>query len=125
MAIDVNNYPDRLEDVPVKFFKLVSGESIIAYVHDLDDAPQGLIGLEEPMTVIIEDDHHFVMTPWLPFAQSKLHVLEDFNIMLTTDVNLDVKAHYMRTILDSSRHGGISEQERDELRKMRGDQKLH
>ena len=125
MALDVNKYPDNLEDVPVKLFKLVSGESIIAYVHKLDDAPPGLIGLEEPMNVIVEDDHHFVMTPWLPFAASKLHVLEDFNVMLTTDVNLEIKAHYMRTILDSSRHGGISEQERDELRKMRGDQKLH
>jgi hypothetical protein len=125
MAVDASKFPDRLEDVPVKLFKLVSGESIIAYVHKLDDAPPGLIGLEEPMTVIVESDHHFVMTPWLPFAESKLHVLEDFNVMLTTDVNLEIKAHYMRTILDSSRHGGISEQERDELRKMRGDQKLH
>ena len=125
MALDVNKYPDKLEDVPVKFFKLVSGESIIAYVHDLDDAPAGLIGLEEPMTVIAEDDHHFTMTPWLPFAQSKLHILEDFNIMLTTDVNLEIKAHYMRTILDSSRHDGISEHEKAELRKMRGDASLH
>jgi len=125
MAIDANKFPDRLEDVPVKFFKLVSGESIIAYVHELEDEHTGLIGLEEPMTVLVEDDHHFVMTPWLPFAENKLHVMEDFNIMLTTEVNIDIKAHYMRTILDSSRHNGMNENELEELRKMRGNSSLH
>ena len=125
MAIDANKFPDRLEDVPVKFFKLVSGESIIAYVHELEDEHTGLIGLEEPMTVLVEDDHHFVMTPWLPFAENKLHVMEDFNIMLTTEVNIDIKAHYMRTILDSSRHNGMNENELEELRKMRGNSSIH
>ena len=31
------NYPDEIADIPVKLYKLVSGESIIAYTHDLDD----------------------------------------------------------------------------------------
>ena len=126
MAIDVNNYPDRLEDVPVKFFKLVSGESIIAYVHKLDDAPPGLIGLEEPMTVIVESDHHFVMTPWLPFSSQKLHVLEDFNVMIQSEVNLDVKAHYMKIILDEVSGAGIMDDEtKEQLRRMKGDSTLH
>ncbi len=96
------DFPRQLSDVPVKFFKLVSGESIIAYVHELDDESNGaLIGIEEPMRVRIEEaDHHYVMTPWLPFSSQKLHVLENFNVMLSTDVNDDVKAHYMKIILD-------------------------
>ena len=49
---------------------------------------------------IDEIDHHYVMTPWLPFSNQKLHILEDFNVMLTSDVNDDVKHHYMKIILD-------------------------
>ena len=95
------DFPDQISDLPVKFFKLVSGESIIAYTHDLDDESNGaLIAIEEPMHVHVEPDSHYVMTPWLPFSSQTLHVIEDFNVMLTTDVTDDVKAHYMKIILD-------------------------
>ena len=94
-------YPDEIHDIPVKLYKLVSGESIIAYTHDLDDESNGaLIGIEEPMNVHVEPDSHYVLTPWLPFSQQKLHILEDFNVMISSDVNDDVKAHYMKIILD-------------------------
>lgn len=94
-------YPDNLKDIPVKLYKLISGESILAYTHELDDESNGaLVGIEEPMKVVVEDDNHYIMTPWLPFASQKLHVLEDFNIMLTAEVNEDVKSHYMKIILD-------------------------
>ena len=60
-----------------------------------------LIGIEEPMKIHIDEiDHHYVMTPWLPFSNQKLHILENFNVMLTSDVNDDVKHHYMKIILD-------------------------
>ena len=61
------DFPDHISDLPVKLFKLVSGEQIIAYTHNLDDESNGaLIGKEEPMKVSVEEDHHYVMTPWLP-----------------------------------------------------------
>ena len=88
--IKQKKFPEHLEDVPVKLYKLVSGESIVAYTHDIEEAHGALIGLEEPMKVIVEDNNHYVMTPWLPFSSQKLHVIEDFNIMLTSEVNLDV-----------------------------------
>ena len=96
------DFPQQISELPVKFFKLVSGESIIAYTHPLDDESDGaLIGIEEPMKIHIDEiDHHYVMTPWLPFSNQKLHVLENFNVMLTSDVNDDVKHHYMKIILD-------------------------
>jgi hypothetical protein len=95
------DFPPTISDVPVKFFKLVSGESIIAYVHEMNDESNGaLIGIEEPMNVHVEPDSHYVLTPWLPFSQQKLHILEDFNVMISSDVNDDVKAHYMKIILD-------------------------
>ena len=96
------DFPQQISELPVKFFKLVSGESIIAYTHPLDDESDGaLIVIEEPMKIHIDEiDHHYVMTPWLPFSNQKLHILEDFNVMLTSDVNDDVKHHYMKIILD-------------------------
>jgi hypothetical protein len=52
------------------------------------------------MNVHVEPDSHYVLTQWLPFSQQKLHILEDFNVMISSDVNDDVKAHYMKIILD-------------------------
>ena len=119
------NFPDQISDLPVKMFKLVSGESIIAYTHDLDDESNGaLIGIEEPMKVQVEDlDSHYVMTPWLPFSNQKLHVLEDFNVMVTTDVTDDVKAHYMKIILDEIQTD--KEMMEEQVRVMKGNATTH
>jgi len=99
------DFPEDISQLPVRLYKLISGESIIAYTHEMDDESNGsLIGIEEPMRVHVEDidpmNNHYIMTPWLPFSNQKLHVLEDFNVMITSDVNDDVKAHYMKIILD-------------------------
>ena len=60
------DFPEKLQDIPVKLYKLISGETIVAYTHDLDDESAGAhIGIEEPMKVIVEEDNHYVMTPWL------------------------------------------------------------
>ncbi|HAW03235.1 MAG TPA: hypothetical protein DCW83_01035 [Saprospirales bacterium] len=119
------NFPDQISDLPVKMFKLVSGESIIAYTHDLDDESNGaLIGIEEPMKVQVEDlDSHYVMTPWLPFSNQKLHVLEDFNVMVTTDVTDDVKAHYMKIILDEIQTD--KEMVEEQMKIMKGNSTTH
>ena len=119
------NFPDQISDLPVKMFKLVSGESIIAYTHDLDDESNGaLIGIEEPMKVQVEDlDSHYVMTPWLPFSNQKLHVLEDFNVMLTSEVNDDVKSHYMKIILDEIQHD--SEIIEEQMKMVKGNATTH
>jgi hypothetical protein len=100
-------FPDEIHDIPVKLYKLVSGESIVAYTHDLDDESNGtLIGIEEPMKVTLDNGNHYVMSPWLPFSSQKLHILEDFNIMLTSEVTDDIKSHYMRIILDEIQSDG-------------------
>lgn len=118
------DFPDQISDLPVKFFKLVSGESIIAYTHDLDDESNGaLIAIEEPMHVHVEPDSHYVMTPWLPFSTTKLHVLEEFNVMVTSDVNDDVKAHYMKIILDEIQTD--KEMMEEQVRIMKGNATTH
>ena len=117
-------YPDEIHDIPVKLYKLVSGESIVAYTHNLDDESNGaLIGIEEPMKVTVEDNNHYVMTPWLPFASQKLHVLEDFNVMLTSEVNDDVKSHYMKIILDEIQHD--SELIEEQMKMVKGNATTH
>ena len=92
-----------LEDIPVRLYKLISGETIVAYTHDLDDESAGAhIGIEEPMKVMIEEDNHYIMTPWLPFAANSHHYLKEYDILLSTDVQTDIKAYYMRTVLDAA-----------------------
>ena len=113
-----------LEDIPVRLYKLISGETIVAYTHDLDDESAGAhIGIEEPMKVIVEEDNHYVMTPWLPFADQKLHILDDFNVMIISEVNSDVKAHYMKIILDEIQTDNDMIAER--MRTMKGNATTH
>ena len=96
------DFPIELSDVPVRLFKLISGESIIAYTHEFDDESDGfLIGIEEPMNVVIDNDDHYVFTPWLPFAAKSLHYIKEYDILLSSDVQTDIKAYYMRTVLDA------------------------
>jgi hypothetical protein len=98
-------FPIQLEDVPVKIFKLISGESIIAYTHEFDDDDEDdgfLIAIEEPMNIVVDNEHQYVFTPWLPFAANSLHYLKEYDVLLSSDVQTDVKAYYMRTVLDAA-----------------------
>jgi hypothetical protein len=116
-----NKYPDRLEDVPVKMFKLISGESIIAYVHDEHDA--NTVAIEEPMKMVIENDQQLVFSQYLPFSESKLHYMDTHNIMFETDVHLDIKAYYMRILLDQVE--GIEQEKKETSMAIRGNSSLH
>ena len=91
--------PTTLEELNVKYFKLMSGDSIVSYVHDLDT--EAAVGLEEPMVVSIDpEDHSYLLTPYMPFSTGKVHILDAFNILLESDVNTDIKATYMKIVLD-------------------------
>tara|TARA_B100000809_G_scaffold175324_1_gene172633 strand:+ start:295 stop:660 length:366 start_codon:yes stop_codon:yes gene_type:complete len=92
-----NKFPRTLQDVPVKMLKLVSGESIIAYVHDGDD---DTISIEEPMRLHIEEDQQLVFSPYLPFSEQALHHLDMHNVMLESEVSTDIKGFYMKILLD-------------------------
>ena len=114
-------FPDELKDVPVKFFKLISGESIIAYVHDEDNL--GTVAIEEPMKMVIEDEQQLVFSPYLPFSESKLHHMDVHNIMFETDVHLDIKAYYMKILLDQVE--GIEIEKQEASLAIRGNSVLH
>ena len=114
-------FPNELKDVPVKFFKLISGESIIAYVHDEDNLDT--IAIEEPMKMVIEDEQQLVFSPYLPFSESKLHYMDTHNIMFETDATLDIKAYYMRIILDMVE--GNEREKHESSMAIRGNSSIH
>ena len=121
MEVIENKYPDELKDIPVKMFKLISGESIIAYVHEEDDSDT--ISIEEPMRMDIEDGNSLVFSPYLPFSESKLHYMDSHNIILETDVQPDIKAYYMRILLDQVE--GIEREKQESSMAIRGNSVLH
>jgi len=93
-----NKLPTTLEELPIKFFKLMSGESIISYTHDVDN--EYCIGLEEPMSVKVSAEE-YVLTPWIPFSDGRVHILEAMNVIIEAPVDSNMKAQYMRIVLDS------------------------
>ena len=114
-------FPNTLEDVPVKLFKLVSGESIIAYVHDNGDFDE--VAIEEPMRLSIEGEHQLVFTPYLPFSESTLHHIDMDNIMIETDVSLEIKSYYMKILLDQVE--GIEQEKVQISQTIRGNSSIH
>lgn len=99
MEEDNKKLPATLEEMNVRFIKLMNGESIIAYVHSLDS--EYSIGLEEPMKVVTNEDHEYVLSPWLPFSSNAVHALDYSNIVMDTPVDTPMKAQYMKIVLDT------------------------
>ena len=117
-------FPVQLADVPVRIFKLISGESIIAYTHEFDEDSDGfLIGIEQPMHIEVDNNDHYVFTPWLPFAAANMHYLKEYDILLSSDVQTDVKAYYMRTVLDAAE--SMDTQAREQSQQIRGNSTSH
>ena len=114
-------FPDELKDVPVKMFKLITGESIIAYVHDEDNLDS--VAIEEPMRMDIEDGNSLVFSPYLPFSDSKLHFIDTHNIMFESDASLDIKAYYMRILLDQVE--GTEREKIESSQAIRGNSSIH
>jgi len=93
--------PLTLDDLNVKYLKLMNGDSIVAYVHDNMEGG-ATIGLEEPMKVSMDENKHYCLSPYMPFAKDTIHHLDVYNILLESAVDNDIKAHYMRIILKVS-----------------------
>lgn len=102
----INNYMDdeitlSLESINVRYFKLMNGESIISYVReDLDEGFEAVIHLEEPMIVSMDRSKQFILSKWLPFSDNVVHKLDVYNVIMETNVSDEVKAHYLKIILD-------------------------
>jgi hypothetical protein len=90
-----------LTDIPVRYFKMMNGDSVVSYVvDDAFDEEQGLILLEEPMVVTVDDTHRYTFSPWFPFSRENIHVLDSSNVFQDDEVDDDVKATYLKLILD-------------------------
>jgi len=94
----MSKLPETLDELNVKLLKLLSGETIIAYMHDLDSEYE--IGMEEPMLVTIDESHHYTLVPWVPFSNGEVHIINNVNIILESSVDNSMKAYYMKLVLD-------------------------
>jgi hypothetical protein len=110
-----NKQPLTLDDLNVKYFKLMNGDSIVSYVHDNLEGGT-TIGLEEPMKVSMDDNKQYCLSPYMPFAKDTIHHLDIYHILLESKVDNDIKAHYMKIILnisDSNTISNVAEYESD------------
>ncbi len=103
----INNYMDdelslSLDNINVRYFKLMNGESIISYVRDDIDSIEPVIHLEEPMVVSMDPSKQFTLSKWLPFSDNVVHKLDVYNVIMETNVSDDVKAHYLKIIRTNS-----------------------
>lgn len=97
------NVEKQLDAIPVKYFKLMNGDSIISFCHD--DLENGVIGLEIPMKVTTDVDQQFMLSPYMPFAQENLHLIDKYNVLIESNVDAEVKAHYIKLALDDGAFG--------------------
>jgi len=96
----MDKLPKTLEELNIKYFKLLNGESIISYVHDIDAEHGAMVGLEEPMAVLVKGTKDYQFTPWFPFSTGKVHMLDSYNIIAEAAVDTHMKAYYMKLVLD-------------------------
>ena len=105
--MEKNNIPLEIEDMPIRYFKMMNGDSIVAYVHDIDEE-DAVIALEEPMVITIDEEFHYQFSPWFPFSKKNIHIIDMYNIMTEDDVEDDVKSTYLKLILDKIGGDGVS-----------------
>lgn len=89
-----------LEEIPVKYLKMMNGDSIISYVYDNIYEDGSVIALEDPMIVTIDEDCHYQFSPWFPFSKKNIHFIDIYNIMTEDDIDNDVKSTYIKLVLD-------------------------
>ncbi len=98
----MNKKTTSITDVPIKYLKMLNGDSVISYVHD--DALEGeeVFALEEPMVVTLDGDHRYQLSPWFPFSKENLHFIDCDKVISTDDVDDGIKNTYLRLVLDKS-----------------------
>lgn len=85
-----------LQELNIRQFKLVSGESIIALVSH-DNANNYVI--ERPVVVYANMVGGYQFADWFPFSKQKVYSLAKFNIVGDVSVIEDVKATYIKFAL--------------------------
>jgi hypothetical protein len=87
-------------DLPIKYFKLITGESIIGYVYDSAVEDGAVLKIEEPMVVSMNQHYEYELVPWFPFSINNLHCIDVYNILSEDDVADHIKKIYMRLVLE-------------------------
>ena len=90
--------PVTLEELNIRYLKLMNGDSIIAFVHEPIKGTNS-IPIEEPMKIAIDHNQHYTLEDYMPFTTSKVYKLDSYNILMESPVDTDMKATYLKIVL--------------------------
>ena len=93
-----------ITELPIRYFKMMNGDSIISYIHDEALEGEEVYALEEPMLVTTDDDHRYNLSPWFPFSKENIHFIDVEKVLSTDSVDDGIKNTYLRLVLDKTEY---------------------
>jgi hypothetical protein len=90
----------NVEDIPIKYFKMINGDSVISYVHTTQKKDGPILVLQEPMVVIMDDEYNFRFSPWFPFSKKNVHFIDLYNVLCEDEVEDHIKRSYIALLYD-------------------------
>ena len=79
--------------LPIRHFKLVNGEELVALIKEKDD---GTFTLERPYVVKNNIIGGFAFLPWFPFSSQKLFKISRQSILHHVEIDEDMKQEYIK-----------------------------
>ena len=79
--------------LPIRHFKLVNGEELVALIKEKDD---GSFTLERPYVVKNNIIGGFAFLPWFPFSSQKLFKISRQSILHHVEIDEDMKQEYIK-----------------------------
>ena len=79
--------------LPIRHFKLVNGEELVALIKEKDD---GTFTLERPYVVKNNLIGGFAFLPWFPFSSQKLFKISRQSILHHVEIDEDIKQEYIK-----------------------------
>jgi len=79
--------------LPIRHFKLVNGEELVALIKEKDD---GTFTIERPYVVKNNLIGGFAFLPWFPFSSQKLFKIARTSILHHVEIDEDIKQEYIK-----------------------------
>lgn len=95
---------NELQDVNIRHIKLVSGEQLIAIIHD-QDTESDLMMVQKPMLIKMsshESGTTFVFYDWQPLAKTDTCFINPFHIVSHVECVDDIKEQYIKACMNTS-----------------------
>lgn len=105
----------RYDDLDLRQFKLINGESILAVVlHETHDN----LTIEKPVLIHSKGNGSVVFTFWMPYTQEKIHVISQKHVIITSTVSEIFKEQYLNLydeIFEDQELDGLDEEDYDAI----------